>query len=53
MEQKIAHNVKQIDTEQIKSLQKKSRTPWASDLELSVFAYFLMVTQNQFEMDEL
>ncbi|CAG8615681.1 3365_t:CDS:2 [Cetraspora pellucida] len=53
MEQKITHNVKQIDTEQIKSLQKNARIPWASDLELSVFAYFLTVAQNQFEMDEL
>ncbi|CAG8663932.1 16985_t:CDS:2, partial [Cetraspora pellucida] len=34
MEQKIAHNVKQIDTEQIKSLQKKARTPWATEWAL-------------------
>ncbi|CAG8821379.1 7146_t:CDS:1, partial [Cetraspora pellucida] len=45
---KITHNVGQIDPNRTKSLQQKIRAPWASDLQLSVFAYFLTMAQNQF-----
>ncbi|CAG8745092.1 21233_t:CDS:2, partial [Cetraspora pellucida] len=49
---KITHNVGQIDPNRIKSLQQKIRAPWASDIQLSVFAYFLTMAQNQFETIE-
>ncbi|CAG8555186.1 9308_t:CDS:1, partial [Scutellospora calospora] len=53
IELKITHNVKQIDAEQIKALQKKARVPWASDLPLPVFTYFLTVAQTKFKPQEL
>ncbi|CAG8639501.1 21041_t:CDS:1, partial [Dentiscutata erythropus] len=46
IELNYAHDVKQINAEQIKLLQKKTRTPWASDLPLTVFTYFVTVARS-------
>ncbi|RIB27158.1 hypothetical protein C2G38_2161351 [Gigaspora rosea] len=52
IELKIVHNVGQISFDRIKTLKDKSQEPWASNLELDVFAYFLTVAQKQFDTNE-
>ena len=41
IELKIKHNVGQLDADRIRTFQKIIKSPWASNLPISVFAYLL------------
>ncbi|CAG8581889.1 5931_t:CDS:2 [Funneliformis mosseae] len=45
---KIEHNVNQLDADRICALQKRIKSPWASNLSLPVFLYLLSEGYNQF-----
>ncbi|CAG8559492.1 7773_t:CDS:1 [Scutellospora calospora] len=50
IEFKIAHNIGQIDAERIKSIKE---VPWASNLPISVFTYFLTEISNQLNSHDI
>lgn len=43
IELKIEHNVRQLDADRIRAFQQKIKSPWASNLPISVFTYLLNV----------
>ena len=41
IELKIEHNVGQLDADRIRAFQQKIKSPWASNLPITVFTYLL------------
>ncbi|CAG8746466.1 16454_t:CDS:1, partial [Acaulospora colombiana] len=53
IELKIQHNVGQIDPDRIRSFQEKIKSPWASNLPVSVFTYLITEASNQLQVKEM
>ncbi len=41
IELKIKHNIGQLDAERIRDFQQKVKSPWASNLPITIFTYLL------------
>lgn len=50
---KMEHNANNQNISNVRNIQQNPRTPWASDLDISVFIYLLEEADNQFKPIEL